>query len=149
MRISEVASRSGVPATTLRYYETIGLIGSQREANRYRDYDAGVLERLELIEAAKQLDLSLPEIAELITVVEGDACTQVRESLHPKLSQRLREVDAHLASLRLLRHRLVAATRRVGACPDSGESCRSECLLLGERPRDRSAEAPSERERTC
>lgn len=135
MRISEVAVRSGIPATTLRYYDTIGLIDAQREPNGYRAYDDGVLERLSFIEAAKQLDLALPEIAELLGMVEGDSCTQVRDALHPKLTERLREVDAHLANVRLLRNRLVAATRRVAACPDSGASCRSECMLLGERRR--------------
>lgn len=135
MRISHVASQSGIPATTLRYYETIGLIQSRREPNGYRFYDESVLERLAFIEAAKQLDLSLLEIGDLVGVVEGEACTQVREALHPKLTERLREVDVRLATLRLLRNRLVAATRRVAACPDSGESCRSECMLLGERRR--------------
>lgn len=135
MRISEVAARSGVPSTTLRYYDSIGLIDARREPNGYRAYDDGVLERLSVIEAAKTLELSLPEIAELLIVVEGDSCTQVRDALHPKLTARLREVDAHLAHLRLLRNHLLAATRRVAACPDSGASCRSECMLLGEHRR--------------
>ncbi len=135
MRISEIAARSGVPVTTLRYYDTIGLIDARRQPNGYRDYDEVVLERLAFIEAAKHLELSLPEIAELLGVVEGDTCTQVRDALHPKLTQRLQEVDAYLASLALLRDRLLAATRRVAACPDSGTSCRSECMLLGERRR--------------
>ncbi|MFI7131805.1 MerR family transcriptional regulator [Nonomuraea sp. NPDC050153] len=135
MRISEVAARSGVPATTLRYYDTIGLINAHRQSNGYRAYDESVLERLSFIEAAQRLGLSLPEIAQLLVVVEGDTCTQVREALHPKLTERLREVDAHLANLRLLRNRLVAATRRVAACPDSGVSCRSECMLLDQRGR--------------
>ncbi|MEU1734188.1 MerR family transcriptional regulator [Streptosporangium sp. NPDC020145] len=130
MRISEVAARSGVPATTLRYYDGIGLIHAGREPNGYRDYDETVLGRLAFIEAAQRLGLALPEIAELLVVVEGDTCTQVREALHPKLAQRLQELDAHLANLHLLRDRLAAATDQVAACPDSGASCRSECMLL-------------------
>ena len=123
---------TGIPATTLRYYDSIGLIGARRESNGYRSYDETVLERLSFIAAAKQLDLSLPEIGELLVVVEGDSCTRVRDALYPKLEQRLGEVDRRLSSLRLLRDRLAAATGRVAACPDSGESCRSECMLLGE-----------------
>ncbi|MFI6458640.1 MerR family transcriptional regulator [Streptosporangium amethystogenes] len=134
MRISEVAARSGVPATTLRHYHSIGLIDARREPNDYRAYDQSVLERLSFIEAAQRPDLSLPEIVELLVVVEGDTCTQAREALRPKLAERLREVDAHLANLRLLRDRLVAATRRVAACPDNGASCRSECVFLGDKP---------------
>ena len=130
MRISEVARRSGVPASALRYYESVGLIDASREPNGYRSYDASVLTRLSLIEAAKQPDLPLAEISELLMVVEGDTCTQVRETLHPKLEQRLREVDEHLVALHQLRARLAAATSNVAGCPDAGRSCRSECMLL-------------------
>lgn len=135
VRISQVATQSGVPASTLRYYESIDLINARRESNGYRLYEENVLERLSFIEAAKQLDLSLPAIRELLSVVEGDSCTRVREALHPKLRERLREVDERLGRLQLLRNRLAAATRQVGGCPDSGASCRSECMLLGEHRR--------------
>ncbi len=135
MLISEVAARSGVAATTLRYDETLGLVDSQRELNGYRSYDESVLDRLAFIDAAKQLELGLPEIVELLQVVDGDSCTQVPETLHPKLQQRLHEVDLRLANLRLLRSRLLAATQRVAAWPDSGRSCRSERVLLGEQRR--------------
>lgn len=131
MRISEVARRAGVPATTLRYYEDVGLLEAPRGSNGYRCYDEGVLERLSFIEGAKHLGLSLPEIVELLVVVEGDTCTQVRETLHPQLVRHLREVDRRLEEFRRLRVRLAAATEQVAACPDSGESCRSECMLLG------------------
>ena len=89
MRISEVATRSGIPATTLRYYETVGLLEAQREANGYRSYDESVLERLSFVESAKHLGLSLPEIVDLLSAVEGETCTQVRETLYPKLRDRL------------------------------------------------------------
>jgi DNA-binding transcriptional MerR regulator len=107
----------------------VGLIDASRDPNGYRSYDASVLARLSLIEAAKQLDLPLAEISELIDVVEGDTCTQVREALHPKLEQRLREVDERLVALQQLRTRLAAATFKVARCPDAGGSCRSECML--------------------
>lgn len=132
VRISEVADRSGVPATTLRYYDSIGLIQARRATNGYRDYDPSVLERLVIVNAAQRLDLPLPQIGELLTAVESQTCTQVRDALHPRLTERLRDVDAHLAALHLLREHLVAATQRVAACPDSGSSCRSECMLLGQ-----------------
>mgnify|MGYP002682694219 len=78
VRISEIARRSGVPATTLRFYESEGLIAAGRGRNGYRDYDEAVLERLSFIQGAKQLDLSLPEILEMLGVVEDESCTQVR-----------------------------------------------------------------------
>lgn len=132
VRISEVAKRSEVPATTLRFYESIGLIASVREPNGYRSYDPGVLDQLSFVESAKHLNLTLPEIAELLRVVEADSCTQVREALRPVLEQRLTEVDARLADMQRLRDRLAGAVRQVGACPDSGVPCRSECMLLSD-----------------
>lgn len=132
VRISEVAARSGVPATTLRYYDTIGLIEARRETNGYRSYDDTVVERLGFIEAAKALSLPLTEIADLLAVVEDETCTQVREALAPRLADRLREVDEHLTALQRLRNQLAAANQRVATCPDSGTSCRSECALLGD-----------------
>lgn len=129
MRISEVASRSGLSTSTLRYYDAIGLIAARRETNGYRTYDEAVLEQLSFIGEAKQLDLPLPEIAELLGVLDGETCTRVRDVLQPKLEQRLREVDERLATLRHLRQRLATATDRVGACPDSEGSCRTECML--------------------
>lgn len=131
VRISELAAASGVPATTLRYYESVGLVTAKRGPNGYRDYDDDALGQLSFIEASKQLDMSLPEIVELLTLIKGESCTQVREVLHPKLRQRLHEVDKRLANLHLLRDRLDAAVSRVGACPDSGRSCRSGCALPG------------------
>lgn len=131
MRISELAAVSGVPATTLRYYESVGLVTAERGRNGYRTYDDGARTQLSFIEAAKQLGMSLPEIVDLLAVIEGESCTGVREVLHPRLQQRLLEVERRIANLRLLRDRIDGAVTRVGACPDSGRSCRSECALLG------------------
>ena len=129
VRISEVAARSGIAATTLRYYETVGLLDAPRGANGYRSYDDSALERLSFVESAKHLGLSLLEIADL-AAVEGQTCTRVRETLHPKLRDRLAEVDRQVAGLRLVRQRLVAAASSVAACPDSVSSCRSKCMLV-------------------
>ncbi|MGW0504079.1 MerR family transcriptional regulator [Micromonospora sp. NPDC003241] len=143
MLISDVAAKSGIPATTLRYYESLGLIAARRGPNGYRAYDESMLDRLSMIEAAKQLDLSLPEIADLLVVVDGDSCTQVREALHPTLRQRLHDVDTRLANLQRLRDRLDAAARRVATCPDSGDSCRSECALRDEQHLTRTTTRPA------
>ena len=129
MRISEVASSSGVPVTTLRYYESIGLLAPRRGANGYRVYDEAALERLSFIDAAKQLDLSLPDIAELVRVVDEETCTRARAALQPKLGERLREVDERIASLQRLHARLAAAEAAVAACPDDARPCRTQCAL--------------------
>lgn len=63
MDISEVARCSGVPASTLRYYEEKGLIRSVGRQGLRRVFDSGVLERLALIALGRTAGLSLDEIA--------------------------------------------------------------------------------------
>jgi DNA-binding transcriptional MerR regulator len=61
--IAEVAQRSGVPASTLRYYEEKGLIASIGRRGLRRLFDSGVLERLALIALGRASGFSLDEIA--------------------------------------------------------------------------------------
>lgn len=50
-RFSQLAERSGVPATTLRYYESVGLLAAERMPAGYRLYDDEAVRRLEFIRA--------------------------------------------------------------------------------------------------
>lgn len=61
--ISEVARRSGVPASTLRYYEDRGLIASTGRRGLKRTFDPQVTERLALIALGRAAGFSLDEIA--------------------------------------------------------------------------------------
>ena len=63
MDISEVARRSGLPASTLRFYEEKGLIVSIGGRGLHRVFDPGVLERLALIALGRVSGFSLDEIA--------------------------------------------------------------------------------------
>ena len=65
--IGEVAQRSGVPASALRYYEEIGLIRSVGRHGLRRLFDAGVLEQLALISVGRAAGFSLEEIARMFT----------------------------------------------------------------------------------
>ena len=65
MDISEVAKRSGVPASTLRFYEEKRLIVSIGRSGLRRVFDAGVLERLALISLGRSAGFSLDEIARM------------------------------------------------------------------------------------
>ncbi|WP_244318556.1 MerR family DNA-binding transcriptional regulator [Streptomyces brevispora] len=49
MRISQLAERSGVPATTLRFYETAGLLPAERTPAGYRLYGQDAVDRLAFI----------------------------------------------------------------------------------------------------
>ena len=63
MDITEVTERSGVPASTLRFYEEKGLIASIGRRGLHRLFDPGVLERLALIALGRAAGFSLDEIA--------------------------------------------------------------------------------------
>ena len=65
MDITEVARRSGAPASTLRFYEEKGLIASIGRRGLRRLFDPGVLERLALIALARDAGFTLDEIARL------------------------------------------------------------------------------------
>ena len=65
MDIAEVSRRAGVPASTLRYYEELGLIRSNGRRGLRRLFDARVLERLSLIALARSAGFSLDEIGRM------------------------------------------------------------------------------------
>ena len=62
MDITEVAKRSGVPASTLRFYEEKGLIASIGRRGLHRVFDPSVLERLALVALGRSAGFSLDEI---------------------------------------------------------------------------------------
>lgn len=63
MDISEVTQRSGLPPSTLRFYEEKGLISSIGRRGLHRVFDPAVLERLALIAVGRSAGFSLDEIA--------------------------------------------------------------------------------------
>lgn len=66
MDIAEVAKRSGVPASTLRFYEEKGLISSIGRQGLRRVFNDSILERLALIALGRAVGFSLDEIARMI-----------------------------------------------------------------------------------
>ena len=79
LTIGEVAARSGLAASALRYYEEQGLIAATRTPGGARRYPRGVLRRLAFVRAARNVGLSLPEIrAALATLPDGAAADHHR-----------------------------------------------------------------------
>jgi MerR family redox-sensitive transcriptional activator SoxR len=62
LTIGEVAQRSGVAASALRFYEERGLIASERAGSGHRRYPRGVLRRIAFIVFAQRIGLTLDEI---------------------------------------------------------------------------------------
>jgi DNA-binding transcriptional MerR regulator len=67
MDIAEVAKRSGMQASKLRYYEEKGLIASVGRQGLRRTFDPAVLERLALISLGQAAGFSLDEIAQMFS----------------------------------------------------------------------------------
>jgi MerR family transcriptional regulator, redox-sensitive transcriptional activator SoxR len=71
VQIGEVARRSGVNSTTIRYYESEGLLLAPARNGGRREFDARVIDRLKLIAAAQQFGFRLNEIREMLKVTDG------------------------------------------------------------------------------
>lgn len=130
MRISQVAARSGVPATTLRYYGELGLLHPERATNGYRVYEPEVLDRLQFIRAATQVNLPLEEVAELVHVWESDPCATVKGRLRPLLEEQLARVHEGLAEMSQVQRDLDGALRHLDELPDRSERCDPGCAFL-------------------
>lgn len=96
MDISEVAKVSGLPASTLRYYEEKGLIKSYGRNGLRRLFSANVIERLALISLGRNAGFSLEEIYEMFT---PDGPVINRELLLAKAD----ELDNKIAELTAMR----------------------------------------------
>ena len=62
LTIGEIAARSGVPPSALRFYERAGLISSQRTSGNQRRYARAVLRRIAFIQAGKAAGIPLSDI---------------------------------------------------------------------------------------
>jgi MerR family transcriptional regulator, redox-sensitive transcriptional activator SoxR len=103
MTIGEVARRSGVAASALRFYEERGLITSERAGSGHRRYPRPVLRRIAFIVFAQRVGLTLAEIAaELAKLPENRAPTRRDWSqLSSKWTSRIDERIAELERLKL------------------------------------------------
>ena len=67
MKIGELAKSVGIEASTIRYYEDVGLLPkAQRTASGYRQYSQAAAQRLVLIKLAKQFGFTLTQLADLL-----------------------------------------------------------------------------------
>jgi len=105
--ISEVAQRSGVPASTLRFYEEKKLIASIGRRGLRRLFDPIVLERLALIGLGRVAGFSLDEIARMFA---PDGRPRIDRE---KLAAKAKELDRTIRRLGAMRDGL----RHAAACP--------------------------------
>jgi len=102
MNIGEAASRSGVSAKAIRYYESIGLIlPAQRAENGYRDFSEQDVHMLRFVHRARNLGFSVAEAAELLSLYRdrNRASADVRNLGKQAISRIETKID-ELASMR-------------------------------------------------
>jgi len=105
--IGEVVQRSGVPASTLRFYEEKGLISSIGRRGLRRLFDPGVLERLVLISLGRSSGFSLDEMARMFA---PDGRPRIDRQM---LRAKAEELDGTIRRLSAMRDGL----RHAAACP--------------------------------
>ncbi len=122
MKVAEAATRSGLPAKTLRYYEEIGLVAPKRRDNGYRDYDDGDVNQLQFLRRARQMGFAIADCRQLLSLFEDNE----RESADVKsiAARHLEHIDARIAEMNVLRDNLA---RLVEAC--HGDE-RADCPIL-------------------
>lgn len=126
-RIAEAAEIVGVPATTLRYYEDIGLIDQPaRGANGYRSYDDADLARLRFVTATKNLGIPLTDVAELVRAFDVEDCSTVAHQVVETVAVRLAETQDRIGELTALADRLREVSGRLAAAP-AARPCDAGC----------------------
>lgn len=115
MDIAEVAKHTGVPASTLRYYEKKGLISSVGRQGIRRSFAPGVLDQLALIALGQAAGLSLDEIGSMLSPNGRPAID--RQLLAAKAD----EIDETIKQLRAvsrgLRHAAACGAPSHAECP--------------------------------
>jgi MerR family redox-sensitive transcriptional activator SoxR len=101
LSIGDVASRSGVPASTLRYYEDIKLLPAPPRVSGRRQYDPSVIDLLVVITTARRAGFTLAEVRELLDGMSTG--TAPSRSWRALAARKLLEVDGLIERLRAVR----------------------------------------------
>lgn len=124
MNIGNVATRSGLPPKTIRYYEDIGLIKPMRSANGYRAFRDSDVHKLAFLGRARALGFSIEDCRSLIRLYEDTG----RESAEVKqiAEEHLARIDSKISELTEMRATLATL---VHAC--AGDH-RPDCPILAD-----------------
>ncbi|TVQ08142.1 MAG: heavy metal-responsive transcriptional regulator [Leptolyngbya sp. DLM2.Bin27] len=124
LKIGDVAKQTGVAVGALRYYESLGLLTSDRGDNGYRYYSPEAVHQVQFIKKAQALGFSLEDIGEVLTVHQrGDVpCEFVQSLLQDKIRQledQIQQMTAFKADLEQYRDRWAESQPH----PQPGDIC--------------------------
>jgi DNA-binding transcriptional MerR regulator len=124
MQISQLAEQAGVPVSTVRYYERIGLLGSpSRTAAGYRDYDDEASTRLRFITRSRRLGLTCDQVADLLPVWAGVDCVSAHARVSQLIQDKQAEIAGRIAELTAFAAQLVEAKAMLEAAPPPTVCC--------------------------
>ncbi|MDA3922459.1 MAG: MerR family transcriptional regulator [Salinisphaera sp.] len=122
--IADAARRAGCPASTIRYYERVGLLPpAQRGNNGYRYYQSADIERLVFVNRARELGFSIASVVDLLRL--ADHPLQPCEAVDTLLANQLDSVAGRIRQLCELEARL---RRLQAAC--GGHHQMQDCGIL-------------------
>jgi MerR family transcriptional regulator, redox-sensitive transcriptional activator SoxR len=105
LTIGEIATRSGVAASAIRFYESQGLIASERTSGNQRRYERAVLRRIALIQAGKAAGIPLDDIRAALDTLPAQRTPTRRD--WERFSRRWRDdLDGRIATLQAIRDRM-------------------------------------------
>jgi DNA-binding transcriptional MerR regulator len=135
LTIGEVAERTGFSASSLRYYEGIGLlVPAARTDAGYRLYDESAVGRLAFIARAKQLGCTLEEITDLVTIWDGDQCGPVQRRFHDLITTKIADTQQRLTDLTQFARQLQTAAAHLSTVGPTDGPCGDDCACLSQPP---------------
>ncbi|MEM5421197.1 MerR family transcriptional regulator [Paraburkholderia ferrariae] len=115
MKIGELAERTGLAASRIRFYEGIGLLKAERQPNGYRTYSSQAVVVLKLIATAQQAGFSLDEIR---TLLPPDLMQWKHASLMETMRGKVQDIEALESRLAQSKAHLVALLAEIEAKPE-------------------------------
>ncbi len=105
LTIGQVAERTGVATSALRYWEDLGLIVAARTTGNQRRYERAMIRRVSFIRAAQRVGLTLEEIAHALATLPSSRTPTTADWARLSRSWRTR-LDAQIRSIEALRDQL-------------------------------------------
>lgn len=122
MNIGDAATKAGLPAKTIRYYEDIGLVKPRRDANGYRAFVQTDIHKLTFLARARALGFSIEDCRDLLALWEDNsrASSDVRQIAQEHLAR----IETKIADLEDMRDTLKTLVR------DCAGDDRPDCPIL-------------------
>jgi MerR family redox-sensitive transcriptional activator SoxR len=99
LTIGQLAERSGVATSAIRFYESKGLVDSERTTGNQRRYAQSTLRRVAFIRSAQRVGLSLEEIGEALATLPAGRTptradwTRLSAAWRPRLDEQIRRIE--------------------------------------------------------